>query len=252
MKGSSPPTVPRAGMMWLEDDNPSSTVWTLWIYDGADWIALGFVDSTNNIYTPNAQPEQSVSVSSGTMDIGAKYTAQVTTSSTSTVTSLGTAPAGTVRRVRHTAALQYTYNATSLITPGLANFTTAAGDVLTWFSLGSGNWVCTGLYRASLPGSGTVTSVVAGDGLTGGNITSSGTIAIDSSVAAIGTFALMVNASGGSISTGATVSGSSLRYAKGSSSNAFQNTGNTPSGTWRNQTGGALANNEFGIFQRTA
>jgi hypothetical protein len=52
MKGSSAPSAPLAGMMWLEDDNPSSTVWTLRIYDGTDWIALGTVDTTGNSFSP--------------------------------------------------------------------------------------------------------------------------------------------------------------------------------------------------------
>ena len=47
-KGSGAPPTPVAGMLWLEDDNPSSTVWTVWQYDGADWIKVGQLDSTNN------------------------------------------------------------------------------------------------------------------------------------------------------------------------------------------------------------
>lgn len=52
-KGGTAPTAPNglaAGWLWLEDDNPSSTVWTLRIYDGADWITIGTVDSTNNLF----------------------------------------------------------------------------------------------------------------------------------------------------------------------------------------------------------
>lgn len=48
MKGPNPPPAPIAGMMWLEDDSPSTTRWTLRQYDGADWIVLGIVDSTAN------------------------------------------------------------------------------------------------------------------------------------------------------------------------------------------------------------
>ena len=47
-KGSTAPTSPVAGQFWIEDDNPSSTVWTLWVYDGTDWIEMGRIDSTNN------------------------------------------------------------------------------------------------------------------------------------------------------------------------------------------------------------
>jgi hypothetical protein len=52
MKGASAPSAPLAGMLWLEDDNPSSTVWTLRMYDGTDWIALGTFDTTGNVFSP--------------------------------------------------------------------------------------------------------------------------------------------------------------------------------------------------------
>lgn len=44
--------------------------------------------------------------------------------------------------LRFSGALILTYNATSLILPGSANITTAAGDTAILESLGSGNWVC--------------------------------------------------------------------------------------------------------------
>jgi hypothetical protein len=52
MKGPNAPSAPLAGMIWVEDDAPSATVWTVKMYDGADWIALGTLDSTNNRFTP--------------------------------------------------------------------------------------------------------------------------------------------------------------------------------------------------------
>ena len=45
------------------------------------------------------------------------------------------------------ANLTLAYNATSLILPGNANITTVAGDVGTFISLGSGNWVCVDCLR---------------------------------------------------------------------------------------------------------
>lgn len=48
-KGPSAPATPYEGQFWLDDDTPSSNVWTLWQYDGNDWIKLGLVDKTNNI-----------------------------------------------------------------------------------------------------------------------------------------------------------------------------------------------------------
>jgi hypothetical protein len=52
--------------------------------------------------------------------------------------------------LRFSGALTLTYNATSLILPGAANITTAAGDTLEAVSLGSGNWVVT-VYQSALP-----------------------------------------------------------------------------------------------------
>src|ERR1043165_8300203 len=62
---------------------------------------------------------------------------------TTTVTALGTLPAGAMRVLRFTGALVLTYNAPSLILPTSANIVTANGDVAFMRSLGSGNWVCT-------------------------------------------------------------------------------------------------------------
>lgn len=53
MKGPNVPPAPQAGMMWLEDDNPSSTVWTLRQFDGADWITLGVLDTVGNQFSPS-------------------------------------------------------------------------------------------------------------------------------------------------------------------------------------------------------
>ena len=50
MKGPNAPPAPQAGMLWVEDDSPSSTIWTLRIYDGADWINLGTIDTVNNAF----------------------------------------------------------------------------------------------------------------------------------------------------------------------------------------------------------
>jgi len=51
--------------------------------------------------------------------------------------------------VQFSGALTLTHNATSLILPGGASITTAAGDVAYFVSLGSGNWRCTGYQKAN-------------------------------------------------------------------------------------------------------
>lgn len=52
MKGPNAPPAPIAGMLWLDDDTPSATVWTLKLYDGADWLSLGTFNVSTNTFTP--------------------------------------------------------------------------------------------------------------------------------------------------------------------------------------------------------
>ena len=87
---------------------------------------------------------------------------------TTTITGLGTLAAGLWKIVRFTGALTLTHNATSLILPGAANITTANGDVMLAYSLGSGNWKVAFYERAN--GSGVFSSITDT-----GNFTLSGT-----------------------------------------------------------------------------
>ena len=66
--------------------------------------------------------------------------AYVKVTGTTTITSFGTAAAGCSRWVTFTGALQITHNATSMILPYGANYTTSAGDMIWAVSEGSGNW----------------------------------------------------------------------------------------------------------------
>lgn len=64
------------------------------------------------------------------------------TGSTGPITALGTAPAGYMAQVVFDSTPVITHNATSLILPGGANITAAAGDTAVFVSQGSGNWTC--------------------------------------------------------------------------------------------------------------
>ncbi len=102
-------------------------------------------DATDNamIDVGNALDLARVDVASaGTCDIGAAASPYVRITGTTTVTSLGSSAAGIRRVVLFGGILILTYNATSLIIPGAANITTAAGDTAEFLSEGSGNWRC--------------------------------------------------------------------------------------------------------------
>jgi hypothetical protein len=87
--------------------------------------------------------------SAATTDLGAQTTDNLRITGTTTITSFGTAANGVTRHLRFAGALTLTHNATSLILPGAANITTAAGDIGTAKSLGGGNWVLTDWQRAA-------------------------------------------------------------------------------------------------------
>lgn len=87
--------------------------------------------------------------SATTTAIGATTSENVSITGTTTITGFGTAAAGTKRWGRFTGALTLTHNGTSLILPGAANITTAAGDRFVAVSLGSGNWLVHSYTKAS-------------------------------------------------------------------------------------------------------
>ena len=87
--------------------------------------------------------------SAATTDLGSVPGRYVTVSGTTTITGLGTIKAGTLRFVTFSGALIVTHNGTSLILPGGANITTAAGDTAVFVSEGSGNWRCLDYQRAT-------------------------------------------------------------------------------------------------------
>lgn len=81
-----------------------------------------------------------VSVASATTcNIGAAASNKVAITGTTPITSFGTT-ANRLKFIRFGGALTLTHNATSLILPGGANITTAAGDTCVAMSDASGNW----------------------------------------------------------------------------------------------------------------
>lgn len=126
---------------------------------GALPIANGGSAATTAYGALDAFTVQGADIASATTtDLSAATGESLTVTGTTTITGLGTAAAGVKRFVRFSGALTLTHNATSLILPGAASITTAAGDTAHLTSLGSGNWRCWSYFRAAArPVSGTNT-----------------------------------------------------------------------------------------------
>jgi hypothetical protein len=86
--------------------------------------------------------------SAATCNIGATDEWRVGITGSVAITSLGTA-ANKIRFIRFAGALVLTYNATTLILPGAASITTAAGDKAIATSDASGNWTVHSFTRAN-------------------------------------------------------------------------------------------------------
>ena len=126
-----------------------------------------------------------------------------------------------------------------------------------------------GSVTIAASGGGTVTSITAGTGLSGGTITTSGTISLVTTSGAIGTYGFFQYNGTGTIAPGSTTAGSNLKYAGiatgGTSGATLQNAvtaaATSPSGTWQSMgqvttaipVSGCLATAPYySLFVRTA
>lgn len=96
--------------------------------------------------------------SNSTTNIGAATSMLVRITGTTTITAFDTVADGVWRHGYFSGALTLTHNGTSLILPGGANITTAAGDSFVALSLGSGNWKILAYQKAD------GTAIVGGGG----------------------------------------------------------------------------------------
>lgn len=115
-KGPAAPTAAQAGMLWVEDDNPSATQWTVRMFDGADWIAIGVLDAATNTFAP----------ANALLTTGGTLTGALTINATSALT----VPVGTTAQRPTSATGQLRFNTT---TTSFEGFNGTA-----WGSIGGG------------------------------------------------------------------------------------------------------------------
>ena len=149
------------------DEDVATALRTMWMRDGGNqptadipmggYKITGLGDATaatdglnrqfgDARYSLRTEAEGTIA-SAATTDIGAETEYRLNITGTATITSLGTT-ANSRKLLRFSGALTLTHNATTLILPGGANITTAAGDVAEFASDGSGNWRCVNYERA--------------------------------------------------------------------------------------------------------
>jgi hypothetical protein len=152
--------------------------------DLRDWIADGttsFVTQKDKSTLENAiyEARSTALASAATTDLSLASGNYVHITGTTTITSFGTCLPGARFVLVFDDVLLLTYNATSLIIPGAANKTTAAGDACMIISEGSGNWKIVGYFAISGSGGGGGITALTGDVTASGTGSVAATIAVD-------------------------------------------------------------------------
>jgi hypothetical protein len=164
---------------------PDNTSQLITPQDLRDWITNGiesFVTQKDKSTFENAFYENrgnAITATSGTTDLSlaSGNFVHITGTGSISINSFGTLPAGSRFVLCFDIAVTLQYNATSLIIPGAANVTTAAGDCIMLISEGSGNWRVISYFPGGGLPVGTITGVTAGTGLSGGG--SSGVVTVN-------------------------------------------------------------------------
>jgi hypothetical protein len=149
--GGSAPGSPASGMLWWNTSTGFVQQW-----DGAAWINLWFVDTTNHLLTPQVGGGAEINAASAaTTDLcAAGNNAFVFLTGSATITSFGTScPAGVWKRLFvNTGAgpspiLQY--SGSTMVLPGGTSIATAPGDTFDAVYTTGGQWIVTNYMRAT-------------------------------------------------------------------------------------------------------
>ncbi|HUC63442.1 MAG TPA: hypothetical protein VMF53_15960 [Alphaproteobacteria bacterium] len=155
--GASAPSAPEAYQGWLDT---STAPPTLRIYDGASWVAIAQLDTTNHLWLPPLGGGAGTIASASSCDLGSQPQSYLSITGTTTIANFGASmKVGQIKAVSFAGALTLT-NGVNLILPGGANILTAAGDMalVTCTAAGTPN-TCSVIYR---PASGKSVSGIIG------------------------------------------------------------------------------------------
>src|SRR5215469_9715470 len=138
--GASAPANPQAGYLWLDTPN-ATTVYPLFLYDGSSWVQIAALDVANHLWVaPTGGGLPTSILSASTTDLGLFPQSSIQVTGNNSIASFGsTAPAGTIKFVTFLGTPTLV-NSASLLLPGAANITAAAGDTAIAQETTSGNW----------------------------------------------------------------------------------------------------------------
>lgn len=178
--------------------------------------------------------------SSGTISLGEGGLFHITGTTTITDIDFATAKNGRRATLIFDGALTLTHHATTLVLPGGANITTAAGDRCVVVQDSSDNVYVESYTKAD------GTAVVA---------SAAGQPVPTTSTLAVGSLAFCKVTSAGGLADGATIDGANVALALGIQASNLLTAGATQTGTWKNVSGSTIGTgvaNSYGWMVRTA
>jgi hypothetical protein len=152
MPANGPGSVAQEFQTWFNTTNVNFP--QLNFYDGVNWNQAGTLDVANSNWLPKMGGGLATLASAATVNIGASPQTFITISGSTTITGFGSAATlGEERKLQFSGTLTLTYNASAIVTPGLANIVTQPGDSCTAIYQGSSTWAIFGYTRGlNLPG----------------------------------------------------------------------------------------------------
>lgn len=129
----------------------TATILALVVTNASTFNSTSTFNNTITLATAAINETSTTLASASTVNIGAAAANYIFISGTVTITAFDTVASGIERTLEFQGALTLTYNATTLILPGSATITTAAGDTAIFRSEGSGNWRCISYVRRAVP-----------------------------------------------------------------------------------------------------
>jgi len=155
--GASAPTnqlsgSPSLGNCWI---NTSTSPITMNIYDGTQWVTIGYLDASQHIWvgiTGAGNPPGVASASTTNLcpsPVSAAVSTVVTLTGSAGISSFGSNCQIGQLKVTFFAGAMTLMQSASMSLPTGANIATASGDFAIWFYDGAGTWYCINYMRAS-------------------------------------------------------------------------------------------------------
>ena len=145
-------TIPNANPVVLDARGEALIYWAGGYKVQLEDSTGAIVWTVDNYVASDSTPSDGITVlpSGAVVDIGAATTRTVSITGVAGISSFGsTALEGAWRFVRFASVAVVTFNITSMVLPGNASVTTAAGDSAIFYCASPGNWVCLAYFRAA-------------------------------------------------------------------------------------------------------